>query len=218
MKPVIILAVIIVGIIGSIAVFASISPDTWQDQRTDFTGVAPPDEIDEKIDCLSNGGTWDYTSCEFEYADESFEESFESPIDTPTTSPTLNCSGDAQCFTGIVSDIIDGDTIKVNGEAIRFALSSAPELKGYGGADSRDFIETLCPVGSSVLIDEDDAQILGSYGRIIAKVTCNDVILNSELLDANLGYLEMQFCDSSEFRNEVWAQKHGCKAITDLDR
>ena len=177
MKPVIILAVIIVGIIGSIAVFASMSPDTLQDSRTEFTGVAPPDEIDEKIDCLSSGGTWDYTSCDFEYADDPFEESFESPIDTPISSSTLNCSGDAQCFTGIVSKIIDGDTIKVNGEAIRFALSSAPELKGYGGADSRNFIETLCPVGSSVLVDEDDGQILGSYGRIVAKITCNDVVL-----------------------------------------
>ena len=89
MKPVIILGVIIVGIIGSIAIFASIPADTWKDQRTEFVGVAPPDEIDEKIDCLSKGGTWDYTSCDFEYADESFddsfEESFESPIDIPTT-------------------------------------------------------------------------------------------------------------------------------------
>ena len=158
------------------------------------------------------GGTWGYTSCDFEYTDESFEESFESPNDILTNpSLTLNCSGDAQCLTGTVSKIIDGDTIKVDGQAIRFVLASAPELKGYGGTDSRDFIETLCPVGSSVIIDEDDSQILGSYGRIIAKITCNDVILNSELLDANLGFLELRFCDSSEFRNEEWAQKHGCE-------
>ena len=34
--------------------------------------------------------------------------------------------------------------------------------------------------------------------------------LNEELLDANLGYLESRFCDSSEFANDSWAQKHGC--------
>jgi len=36
------------------------------------------------------------------------------------------------------------------------------------------------------------------------------VILNEELLDANLGYLEVRFCSSSEFANEPWAIKHGC--------
>ena len=34
--------------------------------------------------------------------------------------------------------------------------------------------------------------------------------LNQELLDANLGYMPDRFCDSSEFRNEDWAIKHGC--------
>lgn len=121
-----------------------------------------------------------------------------------------NCSGNAQCFEGTVTKIIDGDTIIVDGQSIRFALSSAPELKMYGGEESREFIETICPVGSKVLVDEDDGQILGSYGRMVGVVTCNGVNLNSELLDANLGYLQDRFCDSSEFGKESWAQKHGC--------
>ncbi|MBL4595416.1 MAG: thermonuclease family protein [Robiginitomaculum sp.] len=122
----------------------------------------------------------------------------------------LDCMGTAKCFAGIVSEIIDGDTLKVNGESIRFSLTSAPELKGFGGVESKNFIETICPVGSTVVVDEDDGQVLGSYGRIIALVYCNDVILNQELLDANLGYLEERFCDSSEFEVTTWAQKHGC--------
>ena len=58
--------------------------------------------------------------------------------------------------------------------------------------------------------DEDDGQIIGSYGRMVGVVYCGDVNLNKEILDANLGYLEVRFCDSSEFASTAWAQKHGC--------
>ena len=133
-----------------------------------------------------------------------------SPVEVLVDDVSLDCMGTAKCFAGIVTEVIDGDTLKVNGESIRFSLASAPELKGFGGIDSRNFIETLCPVGSEVTIDEDDGQVLGSYGRIIGLIYCNDVILNQELLDANLGYLEDRFCDSSEFSTTTWAQKHGC--------
>jgi len=120
------------------------------------------------------------------------------------------CSGIARCIEGFVTKIVDGDTIHVDGESVRFALSSAPELKGFGGMDSRNFIDTICPVGSDVIVDEDDSQTEGSYGRIIGVVYCNGLNLNQELLDADLGYLEDQFCDSSEFAEESWAIKHGC--------
>ena len=132
------------------------------------------------------------------------------PVVLEVIDNTLDCMGTAKCFTGVVTEVIDGDTLKVNGESIRFSLASAPELKGFGGIDSKNFIETICPVGSTVTIDEDDGQVLGSYGRIIAVIYCNDVNLNSELLDANLGYLEDRFCDSSEFSTTTWAVKHGC--------
>ena len=122
----------------------------------------------------------------------------------------LNCLGTAKCFTGIVTKVIDGDTLKVNGESIRFSLASAPELKGYGGVDSKNFIETICPVGSTVTVDEDDGHVIGSYGRIVGLIHCNGVNLSSELLDSTLGYLDDRFCDSSEFAELKWAQKHGC--------
>lgn len=143
-------------------------------------------------------------------------ESNTKPVVTETVviDQDLNCMGIAQCFAGVVTEVIDGDTLKVNGESIRFSLASAPELKGYGGIDARNFIETLCPVGSTVTVDEDDGQVIGSYGRMVALIHCNDVNLNSELLDSNLGYLEDRFCDSSEFAEQRWAQKHGCSEYT----
>jgi len=129
---------------------------------------------------------------------------------TELTESSQDCLGTARCVTGVVTRIIDGDTIHVDGKSIRFALSSAPELSGFGGVESRNFIQTICPVGSSVIVDEDDSQTEGSYDRMIGVVYCNGVNLNAELLDADLGYLEERFCDSSEFAGESWAQKHGC--------
>jgi len=129
---------------------------------------------------------------------------------TELTIPSQDCLGTARCVTGVVTRIIDGDTIHVDGKSIRFALSSAPELSGFGGVESRNFIQTICPVGSSVIVDEDDSQTEGSYDRMIGVVYCNGVNLNAELLDADLGYMADQFCDSSEFAGESWATKHGC--------
>jgi micrococcal nuclease len=137
------------------------------------------------------------------------------PITESSQFSSQNCLGNAGCITGIVTKIIDGDTIHVDDQSIRFALTSAPELKGFGGVDSRNFIQTICPIGSKVLVDEDDRQIMGSYGRVIGMVTCNGVNLNEELLDANLGYLEVRFCSSSEFAKEFWAIKHGCTDNSD---
>ena len=121
-----------------------------------------------------------------------------------------DCSGNARCIAGIVTQITDGDTIKVDGQSVRFALSSAPELNELGGTESKEFIVNLCPVGSSVLVDEDDGQTQGSYGRIIGVIYCNGVNLNEELVDSEFGYLTSNFCESSEFKNHDWARKHGC--------
>jgi micrococcal nuclease len=123
---------------------------------------------------------------------------------------TQNCSGNTRCITGIVTQIIDGDTIKVGDQSIRFALASAPELKDSGGIKSKDFIDSICPVGSTVLIDEDDGQTEGSYGRIIGVIYCNGKNLNEELIKSGNGYLALEFCSKSEFSNDIWAQNSGC--------
>lgn len=123
---------------------------------------------------------------------------------------THNCSGSAECFTGTVSRIIDGDTIVVDNTTIRFALAAAPELSEPDGVKAKEFIENACSVGSLVLVDEDDGQIGGSYGRTIAKIYCNDVSLNEALVNSGLGYIDSRFCDKSEFSDENWAKEYGC--------
>jgi micrococcal nuclease len=139
------------------------------------------------------------------------QESDSIPTETSSSkSLTQNCSGNAKCITGIVTLVIDGDTIKVDGQSIRFALASAPELKDSGGIESKDFIDSLCPVGSTALIDEDDGQTEGSYGRIIGMIYCNGKNLNEELIKSGNGYLSLEFCSKSEFSNDTWAQNNGC--------
>ncbi len=121
-----------------------------------------------------------------------------------------DCSGTARCITGNVTSVIDGDTIKVDGQSIRFALSSAPELNEFDGDTAKAFIENLCPVGSIALVDEDDLQTKGSYGRILGVVYCNGMNLNEELVNSEFGYLSSGFCKTSEFAEEEWARKNGC--------
>ena len=137
---------------------------------------------------------------------------------TPQSSFSLqDCSGVARCIIGKVTQVIDGDTIKVDGQSIRFALSSAPELHEFGGDTAREFIEEICPVGSTVLVDEDDGQTQGSYGRIIGVIYCNEINLNEELVDSGLGYLSTGFCDKSEFASNIWTIKHGCASWDSKD-
>ena len=120
------------------------------------------------------------------------------------------CSGSSKCFIGTVTKIIDGHSIHVDDQYVRFALSSAPYVKTSAGMDSKNLIETICPIGSQALVDEDDGQPPEGHRRVIGVVYCNDMILNKELLDSTLGYLSDRFCDSSEFASLSWAQRHGC--------
>ena len=128
-----------------------------------------------------------------------------------TSQDTPKCHGSAQCKRAFVTRVIDGDTIKIQGNHnVRFALASAPELGTPGGVKALQHIESICPPGSQIIIDEDDMQTSGSYGRTIAVVHCNGTNLNEELLDSGLGHILTRFCSTSEFADTPWAVRHGC--------
>ena len=145
-------------------------------------------------------------------------ESLENPIPIYTVvsrtfdlSDSQKCLGDARCFYGIVTKVIDGDTIKVDGQSVRFALASAPELSdGNRGIESKNLISDVCPVGSSVLVDEDDMQTDGSYGRILGVIFCNGENLNERLAESQHGDISVRYCEKSEFGTSDWAKKNGC--------
>lgn len=121
------------------------------------------------------------------------------------------CSGSANCFVDTVTGIVDGDTLDVGEIRIRLALTNTPEINEDGYDDAKDFTSALCPVGSEVLVDQDDVQLYDDFGRMLAKVTCGDAILNAELLDEGHTNILTEYCAVSEFSLESWAQEHGCR-------
>ena len=122
---------------------------------------------------------------------------------------SLDCSDEnGKCYSTTISRVIDGNTIKdFDDKSIRFSLASAPELSEPGGIDAKEYIESVCPVGSPILIDEDDLQQSGSYDKTIAKITCKGINLNQSLLTSNHGTIDARYCNSSEFSEESWASE-----------
>jgi endonuclease YncB( thermonuclease family) len=130
---------------------------------------------------------------------------------TPVSQST-ECKGSADCFRAIVTKIVDGDTLDVNNVRVRLALINTPEV-GEGGYDeAKEFTESECSVGSEALVDEDDGQKAGSFGRLIGTVYCNgnSSSLNELLLETDNAVLYEDFCGVSEFSNDGWVTTHGC--------
>ena len=128
----------------------------------------------------------------------------------PESDLRIECSGSASCFKGIVTKVIDGDTIKVNDITIRLALVDTPERGEVGYQEATSYTTRLCPEGSEVFVDEDDGQTSGSYGRMIAKVYCGGKAINEGLLVSKNAIILAEFCAESEFSTDEWAKRHGC--------
>lgn len=124
--------------------------------------------------------------------------------------PRHKCKGSARCFYGTIERVTDGDTLEINGETVRLALINTPEKKKRGYEDAKDFVERMCPIGSNVIVDEDDMQISRSHRRIIGLVYCGSRSLNEQLLKAGHAEIIEDFCGRSEFANEEWARENGC--------
>src|SRR2546422_5818647 len=133
------------------------------------------------------------------------------PSGSPTTGPpsvnTPQCKGTAACFTDTVTYIVDGDTLDVGSTRIRLALVNSPEVGEPGYTEAKQFTAQTCPVGTQALVDEDDGQTGGSYGRMVAVVYCGGVNLNAALLSSGNAVLVTYYCSVSEFASEPWT---GC--------
>jgi Staphylococcal nuclease homologue len=129
---------------------------------------------------------------------------------------TNECQGQADCFRGMVTEIVDGDTIDINNVRVRLALVNTPERGDNGYTEAIDFVESVCSVGTTSLVDEDDGQKEGSFDRLIGLVYCgNDNInnkksLNELLLERGYAVIYQDFCGISEFSSAGWAQSRGC--------
>lgn len=133
---------------------------------------------------------------------------------TSFASAQYKCQGTALCITGKVTKIVDGDTIYLKDYKIRLSLTNTPEKGEIGFKQATSFTKKLCPLGSTITVDQDDKQPYDKYKRVVGKVTCSDKVLNSELLYNGHANILKQYCSKSEFANEGWAKKYGCETKT----
>ncbi|HXG73258.1 MAG TPA: thermonuclease family protein [Candidatus Nitrosotenuis sp.] len=121
-----------------------------------------------------------------------------------------HCTGNTLCINGVVKSIIDGDTLQIDTYKVRLSLTNTPEKGQTGYAQAKGFTKYLCPVGSTVKVDQDDKQPFDRFKRLVGKVYCSEKLLNYELLENNHAKILKQYCTKSEFGKEGWATKHGC--------
>lgn len=122
-------------------------------------------------------------------------------IPTPTLSEGIEISGP-------VTNVVDGDTLDLSGSVrIRLALVNTPE-EGQEGFDSaKKFVEDLCLFKNGE-VDIDDGQRQGSFGRDIGVVYCEQTNLNEALMNASLATISTEFCEISEFADDIWAASY----------
>ena len=138
------------------------------------------------------------------------------PISPPSQ---LQCSNDkGACYEAILLRVIDGDTIKDSDDkSIRFSLVSAPELDKKEGENSKIFLEAICPIGSKIIIDEDDGKLQGSYDITMAQVYCNGMNINAEMIYNYHATIDTSNCGTSEFTFELWTDSCGMENDKFLD-
>jgi hypothetical protein len=63
------------------------------------------------------------------------------------------------------------------------------------------------------LVDEDDGQQSGSYGRVMGLVYCgnNPIFLNQQIIESGYAKILENFCSVSEFSNKPWAISYECR-------
>src|SRR2546425_12534126 len=136
-----------------------------------------------------------------------------SPSDNPSEN-AQQCEGTSACFTGWVAYIVDGDTLDVGSTRIRLALVNTPEAGQAGYQEAKDFTVQTCPIGTQALVDEDDGQTAGSYGRTIAVVYCGGENLNEALLKSGHAEARTYYCSVSEFANEARTKRSSTECCT----
>lgn len=122
-------------------------------------------------------------------------------------SSPLECSNDkGECYETTLLRVLGSNIIKTaDRTSIQFVLVTVPELGTSEGNKIKEFIEAICPIGSKLIIDEDDEQLNGIDGKILAKVTCNETNLNKLLVENTHGKIDIRYCKNSEFVQEEWA-------------
>ena len=111
---------------------------------------------------------------------------------------------------GLVTQVIDGDTVVIDNKRVRLIGIDTPELHPTpepGAIEAKQFVEGLC-LGKEVGLDVDDIRPKDKYGRTLAVVYVDAggswVNLNAELLRGGLA--EVLYISPSEFNPYHWLE------------
>ncbi len=95
-------------------------------------------------------------------------------INTEYGNVSNGCLGNAGCFTGVVTRVVDQDTVDVNEIRVRLALVNTAKMEEEIYTEATEFVKSVCGVGAKSLVDEDDGQQIGSYNRMVSLVYCGE--------------------------------------------
>ena len=137
-------------------------------------------------------------------------------INTKYGNGSNGCLGKADCFTGVVTKVVDGDTVDVNEVRVRLALVNTAEKGEAKYTEATEFVKSVCGVGTKALVDEDDGQPNGIYNRMVSLVYCGEnktSSLNQQILQSGYAKILKQYCGVSEFSEQTWAFAYGCGEV-----
>ena len=123
------------------------------------------------------------------------------PYVSSTEKIQAECPG---CESGTLVRFLSGDTLYIDDVKVRLALIDAPEKAQEGYGDAIRFANEVCPLGSTVLYNQDNGLLDDSFG-LVAEVWCDGKSLNAELLKNDHVLFLKGFCDFSEFSEKSWA-------------
>ena len=131
-------------------------------------------------------------------------------VNTNSKSPGSQSSSQHIERRGLVTQVIDGDTIVIDNKRVRLVGINTPELHPTpepGAIEAKQFVEGLC-FGKEVGLDVDDIRPEDKYGRTLAVVYIDVggswVNLNAELL--RRGLAEVLYISPSEFNPYRWLE------------
>lgn len=122
------------------------------------------------------------------------------------TQVIVHC-GSAKCFIGTVTKVTDRNIIRVGDIPVRLTFVNTPERGKEGYSKATAFTSSICHVGTTALVDENDGQTEGNYDGTVVMIYCGGKMLNEELLHAGHAEIYTQFCNVIEFGedgNQVW--------------
>lgn len=134
---------------------------------------------------------------------------------SPANAPPESCTEWKGCFTGVVTHIVDGDTLDIRSAGarrrVRLVLVDAPERDTPPGPAATEHLASLCKADSPAAVYPDLNQPEDEFGRTLGVVYCAGTNANAEMIRSGRAQLYGRFCRGSAFGSKDWARELGCR-------